>query len=104
DLVFGLAQWMGKGGYGGKMKFREDANDPLLITAGLAAVTKRVLLISTVHILYGWHPLHLAKFGATIDQMSGGRWGLNVVTGYKHSEVEMFGLSLVEHDKRYDMA
>lgn len=104
DLVFGLAQWMGKGGYGGEIAFRETANDPLLITAGLAAVTQRILLISTVHILYGWHPLHLAKFGATIDSMSNGRWGLNVVTGYKRSEVEMFGLSLTEHDKRYEMA
>lgn len=104
DLVFGLAQWMGKGGYGGKMRFREDANDPLLITAGLAALTKRIMLVSTVHILYGWHPLHLAKFGATIDRMSNGRWGLNMVTGYKKSEVEMFGLGLVEHDQRYVMA
>ena len=65
DLVFGLAQWMGRGGYGGEMKFRENATDPLLVTAGLAAITKRILLVSTVHILYGWHPLHLAKFGAT---------------------------------------
>lgn len=104
DLVFGLAQWLGKGGYGGEMRFREDANDPLLVTAGLAAITKRIMLVSTVHILYGWHPLHLAKFGATIDQMSNGRWGLNMVTGYKTSEVEMFGLGLVEHDQRYVMA
>ena len=104
DLVFGLAQWMGKGGYGGEMKFREKATDPLMVTAGLAAITKRVMLISTVHILYGWHPLHLAKFGATIDNMSGGRWGLNVVTGYKPSEFEMFGLDTIEHDKRYEMA
>ena len=92
DLVFGLAQWLGKGGYGGKMKFRDKSTDPLLVTAGLAALTKRIILISTVHVLYGWHPLHLAKFGATIDNMSGGRWGLNVVTGYKKSEFEMFGL------------
>lgn len=104
DLVFGLAQWMGKGGYGGEMKFREDANDPLLITAGLAAITKRIMLVSTVHILYGWHPLHLAKFGATIDRMSNGRWGLNMVTGYKLSEFQMFGLEPIEHDKRYEMA
>ncbi len=104
DLVFGLAQWMGKGGYGGEMKFREMATDPLLVTAGLAALTKRILLISTVHVLYGWHPLHLAKFGATIDNMSGGRWGLNVVTGYKKSEIEMFGLAQIEHDLRYEMA
>ena len=104
DLVFGLAQWMGKGGYGGEMRFREKATDPLLVTAGLAALTKRILLISTVHILYGWHPLHLAKFGATIDSMSGGRWGLNVVTGYKKSEFEMFGLEPIAHDRRYELA
>ena len=104
DLVFGLAQWMGKGGYGGEMAFREKANDPLIVTAGLAAVTKRILLISTVHVLYGWHPLHLAKFGATIDNMSNGRWGLNVVTGYKRSEFEMFGMQPMEHDFRYEMA
>ncbi|GLI23141.1 MULTISPECIES: LLM class flavin-dependent oxidoreductase [Xanthobacter] len=104
DLVFGLAQWMGKGGYGGEMKFREMATDPLLVTAGLAAITRRILLVSTVHILYGWHPLHLAKFGATISEMSGGRWGLNMVTGYKKSEFEMFGLEQIEHDHRYVMA
>ncbi len=104
DLVFGLAQWMGKGGYGGEMRFRENATDPLLVTAGLAAITKRILLVSTVHILYGWHPLHLAKFGATISEMSGGRWGLNMVTGYKKSEFEMFGLEQIEHDHRYVMA
>lgn len=104
DLVFGLAQWMGKGGYGGEMKFREMATDPLLVTAGLAALTKRILLVSTVHILYGWHPLQLAKFGATLSEMSGGRWGLNMVTGYKRSEFEMFGLEPIEHDHRYVMA
>lgn len=104
DLVFGLAQWLGKGGYGGKMKFREMSTDPLIVTAGLAALTKRIMLVSTVHILYGWHPLHLAKFGASIDNISGGRWGLNVVTGYKQSEFEMFGLESIEHDHRYVMA
>lgn len=104
DLVFGLAQWMGKGGYGGDMAYREMSTDPLVVTAGLAAVTQRIMLVSTVHILYGWHPLHLAKFGATIDNMSNGRWGLNVVTGYKPSEFKMFGLEPIEHDLRYDMA
>ena len=104
DLVFGLGQWLGKGGYGGEMKFREMAMDPLLVTSGLAPVTKNILLISTVHILYGWHPVHLAKFAATIDHMSGGRWGLNMVTGYKPTEFQMFGLTQMEHDLRYEMA
>ncbi len=55
--------------------------------------------------LYGsWHPLYLAKFGATIDHISGGRWGLNVVTGFVPSEARMFGNEQVAHDKRYEMA
>ena len=104
DLVFGLAQWLGEGGYGGDMRFREMAMDPLLVTSGLAPITRNILLISTVHVLYGWHPVHLAKFAATIDHMSGGRWGLNMVTDYKPSEFRMFGLEQMEHDLRYDMA
>jgi FMNH2-dependent dimethyl sulfone monooxygenase len=104
DLVFGLAQWLGKGGYGGQMRFRANATDPLLVTAGLAPLTRNVILISTVHILYGWHPLHLAKCAASIDHMSHGRWGLNVVTGYKKTEYEMFGIVPIEHDLRYQMA
>jgi FMNH2-dependent dimethyl sulfone monooxygenase len=104
DLVFALAQWLGKGGYGGDIKFRENALDPFIASAGLAPITRNVLLIATVHVLYGWHPLHLAKYGAVIDHMSSGRWGLNVVTGYKESEFRMFGLSPIEHDLRYEMA
>ena len=97
DILFALAQWMGKGGYGGDIKFRENAIDPFITSAGLAPITKNALLIATVHILYGWHPLHLAKYGAVIDHMSGGRWGLNVVTGYKESEFRMFGLDPVSY-------
>ncbi|HUN40791.1 MAG TPA: LLM class flavin-dependent oxidoreductase [Acetobacteraceae bacterium] len=104
DLVFGLAQWLGKGGYGGEMHFREHEVDPIIANAALAALTQRIVLINTVHVLYAWHPLHLAKFGAAMDHISGGRWGINVVTGYKPSEYRMFGLEPIEHDLRYVMA
>lgn len=104
DLVFGLAQWLGKGGYGGQIHFREHELDPFITTAALAPRTRRIILISTVHILYQWHPLHLAKFGACIDHISNGRWGLNVVTGYKPSEYRMFGMDPIPHDTRYEMA
>jgi FMNH2-dependent dimethyl sulfone monooxygenase len=104
DLSFGLAQWLGKNGYGGTIKYREDALDPLMATAGMAALTKRMVMVSTVHILYGWHPLHIAKLGATLDHMAGGRWGLNVVTGYRSGEFEMFGKEQIPHDDRYKMA
>lgn len=105
DLVFGLAQWASKSGYGGAIKYRETSLDAFMATAALAGITKRILLISTIHILYGpWHPVHLAKFGATLDHISGGRWGMNVVTGYAEREPAMFGMKKVEHDKRYEMA
>jgi FMNH2-dependent dimethyl sulfone monooxygenase len=105
DLAFGLAQWIGKGGTGGTIRFREQSLDPFITATSLATLTKRIVLISTVHVLYGsWHPLYLAKFGATIDHISGGRWGLNVVTGFVPSEARMFGDDQVAHDKRYEMA
>jgi FMNH2-dependent dimethyl sulfone monooxygenase len=105
DLAFGLAQWMGKGGTGGAIRFREQSLDPFITATSLSTLTKRIILISTVHVLYGpWHPLYLAKFGATIDHISGGRWGLNVVTGFVPSEARMFGDEQIAHDKRYEMA
>jgi dimethylsulfone monooxygenase len=65
-IIFGLAQWAGKGGYGGLSKYREDSLDPFITVAALSTMTERILLISTIHVLFGpWHPLHLAKFGAT---------------------------------------
>jgi dimethylsulfone monooxygenase len=42
--------------------------------------------------------------GASIDHISGGRWGINVVTGYAPSEARMFGGEPIEHDRRYEMA
>ena len=104
DLVFALATWLGKGGYGGDIHFREHSIDPFITSASLAPLTRNVLLISTVHVLYGWHPLHIAKYGAVIDHISHGRWGLNVVTGYRKNESQMFGLESFPHDQRYAMA
>jgi dimethylsulfone monooxygenase len=105
DLAFGLAQWMGKGGTGGTMRFREQSLDPFITATSLAAVTKRIVLISTIHVLYGpWHPLYLAKFAATVDHISNGRSGLNIVTGFVPSEARMFGNDQIAHDARYEIA
>ncbi|WP_164236139.1 LLM class flavin-dependent oxidoreductase, partial [Stenotrophomonas maltophilia] len=69
----------------------------------LTAITRRIILISTVHVLYGpLHPVHFAKYSATLDHISGGRWGVNIVTGHRAVEHEMFGWDRIEHDRRYD--
>ncbi len=103
ELAFGLAQWLGADGHGGRTKYRKNTIDPLLMTSGVAALTRNIILISTVHVLYGWHPLQLAKMAATLDHMSHGRWGLNLVTGFRPNEVGMFGLAPIPHDERYAM-
>lgn len=103
DLVFGVAQWPPKGGQG-PVRGAEGL-DSFIATAALASVTGRILLIATLHVLYGpWHPVHLARFGATLDHISGGRWGINVVTGHRAYEHELFGWSRIEHDRRYELA
>jgi FMNH2-dependent dimethyl sulfone monooxygenase len=104
DLAFGLAQWLGAHGHGGRTNYRQQTLDPLLVTAGAAALTRNIILISTVHVLYGVHPLHLAKASATLHHMSRGRCGLNLVTGYRPNEFAMFGLPSIAHDERYTMA
>jgi FMNH2-dependent dimethyl sulfone monooxygenase len=103
DLVFGYSTWQPKDGQG---PTRTEAGlDAFIATASLAAITSRILLISTIHVLYEpWHPIHLAKFGATLDHISKGRWGINVVTGHRAYEHELFGWSQIEHDRRYELA
>jgi FMNH2-dependent dimethyl sulfone monooxygenase len=103
DLAFALSQWLPKGGYGGV--FNGEALDSFTSLAAMSAITKRIILVATSHVLYGpWHPLHFAKYCATLDHISKGRWGINVVTGHRAVEHEMFGWQRIEHDHRYAMA
>ncbi len=105
DFVFSLQQWLPKGGFGGKIGYRENFLDPFVTTIALSAVTSRIITVSTVNILYGnFHPLYLARFAATADHVSGGRFGLNIVTGYDAKEPLMFGMQRPDHDLRYEQA
>ncbi|KAL4861687.1 luciferase-like domain-containing protein [Aspergillus spectabilis] len=69
NLAFSRMQWLRKGGYDG-----EASLDPFIALEEMAAATSRILLISTIHVLYGLlHPLYHAKYGATLDHISKGR-------------------------------
>jgi dimethylsulfone monooxygenase len=50
------------------------------------------------------HPILAAKQCATIDQISGGRFGLNVVAGWNKTELDMFGAAMKDHHDRYAQA
>lgn len=50
------------------------------------------------------HPIAAAKQCATIDRISGGRFGLNVVAGWNKPELDMFGAAMKDHHDRYAQA
>ncbi len=70
------------------------------ISTALLAATERLKVIAAI--LPGpWHPAVVAKLGASADQLFGGRWAVNVVSGWFQGEFEALGLPWLEHDARY---
>lgn len=81
-----------------------DAMDPLVILSALAAVTSRIGLIGTASTSFD-HPFHLARRFASLDHISKGRAGWNIVTSSNVLEARNFGLDVMpEHDERYARA
>jgi alkanesulfonate monooxygenase SsuD/methylene tetrahydromethanopterin reductase-like flavin-dependent oxidoreductase (luciferase family) len=60
-------------------------------------------VFSTSHVLT-IHPIMAAKQATTIDHITGGRFALNIVTGWHRPEIEMFGSPLLDHDVRYELS
>ncbi len=65
-----------------------------------ALATEKLKVIAAVHPGL-WHPAVLAKFVASADQMSGGRFAVNVVSGWFKGEFTALGEPWLEHDERY---
>lgn len=102
DYQVPFGRWLGQGG---ETDYNGAALDFLASAAATAPITTRLGLFSTAHITYRFHPLHIAKFGATIDHISGGRWGLNIVSGYSAREMAAFGFKTpIGHDEAYALA
>ena len=78
--------------------------DKAIVAALMAQVTSRIGIVPTFG-TYAYHPYLLARQITTLDQVSGGRIGWNVVTGSSDLAGMNFGMdALPEHDLRYDMA
>ncbi|HEX7854319.1 MAG TPA: LLM class flavin-dependent oxidoreductase [Sphingobium sp.] len=74
--------------------------DAFAWAAAVAASTDYSAIFSTAQ-APTFHPIVAAKQSATIDIISNGRFGLNVVGGWNRPELEMFGAPMKEHDERY---
>jgi FMN-dependent oxidoreductase (nitrilotriacetate monooxygenase family) len=79
-------------------------HDPMALVPLLARATKHLGLIATASTSF-YPPFLLARLMTTLDHLTEGRVGWNVVTSSEDLAAQNFGLdSLPEHDLRYEMA
>jgi len=97
EIALPLGRWRG---FGGSTNFNGTSFETYTYAAGLAQATKSIGVFATSHVSTV-HPVVAAKQAATIDHISGGRFGINLVMGWFGPEMEMFGGSMREHDTRY---
>jgi FMN-dependent oxidoreductase (nitrilotriacetate monooxygenase family) len=78
--------------------------DPLQLLTAMARVTKHLGLAATMSTSF-YHPFHIARAFASLDHISGGRVGWNVVTSTNDLEAKNFGIDhLMDKAVRYDFA
>lgn len=77
--------------------------DPVSLLGAIAGATTRLGLAATVS-TGPHHPYAVVRQLSTLDYMSGGRVGWNIVTGHLRGEHRAYGLTELPHDERYDRA
>jgi FMN-dependent oxidoreductase (nitrilotriacetate monooxygenase family) len=78
--------------------------DPSVLAPFLMQATSRIGIITTLSTTE-YHPFLLARLTNTLDHVSDGRSGWNLVTGSNDGGAQNFGLERqFPHDQRYDMA
>jgi FMN-dependent oxidoreductase (nitrilotriacetate monooxygenase family) len=78
--------------------------DPMLLVPAMAAVTQHLGFGVTANLTYET-PYQFARRMTTLDHLTQGRIGWNIVTGYLDSAARAVGLSgQTAHDDRYDLA
>lgn len=78
-------------GFGGKTEFWDHNLESFTLMSGLAAVTSRIKIYATAATLV-MPPAIVARMASTIDSISGGRFGVNLVTGWQRPEYSQMGM------------
>jgi probable F420-dependent oxidoreductase len=89
-------KWLSGGGH--------DALDPFVGLAFVAAATTRLRLVPNIVVLPYRNPFVVAKAGASLDVMSGGRFTLATGAGYLRSEFSALGVDVDERNDLFDEA
>jgi alkanesulfonate monooxygenase len=69
-------------------------------SAAIAALTSRIEIIAAIK-PYLYHPVVLAKMALGIENISRGRFAINLVNAWNRPELEKAGIGFAEHDDRY---
>jgi len=90
-------------GFGGPSGFWDYNLESFTLMAGLAAVTERIQLFATCAVLTMPPPI-TARMAATIDSISHGRFGVNIISGWQRREYAQMGIwpGSDHYNRRYD--
>ena len=94
DLLI-AQRWWGNG-----EEIEGSSLDCLAMTTLFASYTEKLKLITAIHPGF-FSPTTIAKWAATIDNLTQGRWAINVTSGWNMDEFDMYGVDKLDHDGRY---
>ena len=78
-------------------------HDPIPLLSFMAAATKKIGVASTFSVSHS-HPFYAARLWATLDHLTNGRAGWNVVTSINSNQAANYGEDRQSTDNRYDRA
>jgi pyrimidine oxygenase len=101
DFIMSMAKWRG---FGGTTDHWGETLESMTMMSALAEATERVKIWATMHANIH-NPAVAAKMYSTLQQVSGGRAGMNIVNGSYADEFEQMGAwdPSMTHDDRYAM-
>ncbi len=90
-------------GFGGPSQFWDYNLESFTLMAGLAPVTSRIRLFATCAVLTMPPPI-TARMAVTIDSISHGRFGINIISGWQRREYTQMGIwpGAEHYRRRYD--
>jgi pyrimidine oxygenase len=90
-------------GFGGPSQFWDYNLESFTLMAGLAAVTSRIQLFATCAVLTMPPPI-AARMAVTIDSISHGRFGVNIISGWQRREYAQMGIwpGSDHYNRRYE--
>jgi pyrimidine oxygenase len=99
DFILSMAKWRG---FGGPSDHWGTSLESVVLMSALAQFTSRIKIWATLHTIL-FNPVVAAKMMTTLDHVSNGRAGLNIVAGSFIDEFEQMGAWRPElsHDQRY---